>query len=173
MIPPFFRYVIVVLLIAYSILVHYNGSFSTAVYTYFAAALVLLTTIATGTVRQASRQINTGNFEDAEQILAKTWFPSLLFKRHKANFHFMKGVIELNKKNYDRGDDHLQKSLDIGLKTPTNQALAYLNLAHSCFLKGDFIQCRTYLEKGKALDANLHVIKQIEELEEALIGKLN
>lgn len=173
MIPPIFRYILVFLLVIYSAFVHYNGSFGVAIYTYFAAALVLLTTLFTGTVFKASNEINNGDFDQAEKTLNKTYFPNLLLKRNKANFHFMKGMVELHKKNFEQGDNHLKKSLEIGLKTPTNKALAYLNLAHSSFLKGDFTQCRTYLDIGKALDANLHVLKKIEEMENALTGIMN
>lgn len=173
MIPPILRYIIVLLLIVYSVLVHYNGSFGAAIYTYIAAAMVLLTTLVTGTVFSAFKQINAGAFDAAEKTLAKTYFPNLLLKKNKANYYFMKGVIELNKKNYLEGDQHLKRSLEIGLKTPTNQALVYLNLAHSSFLKGDFLQCKKYIETGKSLDANLHVIKKLEELEAALPGMVN
>lgn len=173
MIPPILRYIIVLLLVIYSVLVHYNGSFSTAIYTYVAAALVLLTTLTSGTVFKAYKEINEGEFETAEKTLAKTYFPNLLLKKNKANYHFMKGVIELNKKNYQDGDNHLKRSLEIGLKTPTNQALVYLNLAHSSFLKGDFLQCKQYIEQGKTLDANLHVLKKLEEMEQALPGMMN
>ncbi len=173
MLPPILRYIIVLLLVVYSVFVHYNGSFGISVYTYIAAVLVLITTLATGTVFKAFKQINAGEFELAENTLDKTYFPKLLLKKNRANYHFMKGTIELHKKNYEQGDQHLKTALEIGLKTPSNQALAYLNLAHSSFLKGNFTQSKKYLTTGKNLDANLHVLKQIEELENALSAKTN
>ncbi len=173
MISTNLRYFIIATLYGYSLYLLYTAGLGAAWFSFLATFIVIAGHLGTGTVWPASKQLSAGNFEEAERLLKQIKKPNWLMRYYKSNYHFMMGIIKLAKKEYAEGDRLLKRSLEIGLKSENSRALAFLNLAHSSFLQGQYQESKAYLNKGQALEADLHVLKKMEELEGVLAGKAN
>ena len=80
----------------------------------------------------------------------------------------MQGVLALYRKDFTLGETSLNRALNIGLASDNSRALAFLNLAHLCIVHKRFPEAKQYINKGKSISANLHILKQMEELEKKI-----
>ena len=131
-----------------------------------------------GTVNGALFMLNRAKVKEAEKLLAQTYKPEWLFKSHKAYYHFTKGLISLHKVNNTNvdeslylaeGEDHLLKSLDLGLPRKQERAMAYLNLAAVALRKNNKDKAEEYYNGVKENETeNLRIQKSLEDLEAAI-----
>lgn len=110
-----------------------------------------------------------GKVAEAEKLLDTIKRPSWLLKSHRAYYHFIKGIIDLQDKAFEDGQQHLEKSLKLGLRTPNDSALVLLNLAHIRLALKDKIGSKKYLAEAKELPFNDLMLKdKIKEMEKVL-----
>jgi len=131
-----------------------------------------------GTVNGALFMLNGGKVDEAEKLLAQTYKPEWLFKSHKAYFYFTKGLIALYKASkgdsstslyLKEGEDHLLKSIDLGLPRKQEKAMAYINLAYVAHRKNDKEKLVEYFKAAKENESNnLRFQKSLEDLENAI-----
>lgn len=142
------------------------------------AIFLLLGFFLFGTVNAALFALKNGKVEKADKHLQSTYKVNWLMKSHRAYYHFASGLIALYKSRsaadqaivyLDAGEEHLLQSLDLGMRRKSERAMAYLNLAHISYQKGDKEQTISYTEKTKENQTtDLHLRKGIEELEAAI-----
>ncbi len=160
-----FRFIFVAILLAYGIYITGTDGFSRSWLAFLAAGMMVLGYFWYGTVWAASKLIHKGEFEKAQRLLDDIRRPNLLLKKYRAEYYFMQGVLALYDKDLALGETSLNRALNIGLQSNNSHALAYLNLAHLCIVQKRFKEAKGYIDKGKTIEANLHVLKQMEELE--------
>jgi hypothetical protein len=131
-----------------------------------------------GTVNGALFMLNRGQVDEAEKLLAQTYKPEWLMKSHKAYYYFTKGLLALHKVNEMGGDDklalkvgeeHLLKSLEIGLSRKQERAMAYLNLAAVALRNKDKAKTEAYYQSAKENEGtDLRMQKSLEDLAAAI-----
>jgi hypothetical protein len=148
------------LFIGLGILLNIQIGLTPAWYLYVTAAILMLTHFLFGTVWTAFSKMRKGKMIEAETLLNQIRRPEWLAKRPKAYFHFIKGVIALQKKELDEGAISLKK---------TDTALANLNLAHIAFSQKRHVEAKKYLHNAKVCKTDDLMIKQnLKQLESAL-----
>lgn len=160
---------IILLFTVLGIWLHIKTGITPAWYLYVTAFILLLTHFLFGTVWVAFAQLKRGNVLKAERLLNQIHQPNLLLKRHRAYYHFSKGMIALQKKRLSEGSTYFGKAMELGLRNDTDRALACLNLAHIAFLGKRFEAAREHLQKAKTFETTDLMIKEnLNKLEIAL-----
>lgn len=154
---------------AIGILIHYKVGIGSAWYCYAGSILLYLSYYFFGTVGPAFSKLQRGQLAEAEKLINMTRRPDFLLKKHRAYYHFTKGMIALQKKDLAPGEVHLKAAMADGLRNNKDKALVTLNLAHIYFVQKRKEDSLAYLKKAKSFDTNDLLIRQkIEELELAL-----
>lgn len=163
------RYMLMLLFMVVGILLHYKVGIGGAWYCYAASVLLYLSYYFFGTVGPAFSKLQKGQLQEAEQLINMTRRPDFLLKKHRAYYHFTKGMIALQKKDLAPGEVHLKAALDDGLRNNMDKALVTLNLAHIYYVQKRKKEANIYLEKAKSFETNdLMIREKIKELELAL-----
>lgn len=136
----------------------------------FTAALVLIISFfLLGTVGPAFTKLKRGKLKEADHLIHLTYFPNLLLRRHKSYYHFVKGMLALQKKELVDGETNFKTALALGLRNDNDKSFASLNLAHINFVQGNYDQSKQYLAACKKYEFDdLMLSEKIEELEKAL-----
>lgn len=143
-------------------------------YLYIASFILLLTYFLFGNISAAFVNLRKGKLENAEKLIQQVFRPSWLIKGHRAYYHFIKGMIALQRKEMAEGEHHLKAALSTGLRTDTDKALTALNLAHITYVGGRKEEARQHLKKAKTFETNDLMIKEnITKMEQALAANLN
>jgi len=168
------RLYLVLLFLILGVVLHVQVGFEAAWYLYVAAAILLVTHFLFGTVWAAFRKLHKGDVDEAEILLNQIKRPEWLLKRHRAYYHFIRGMIALQRKELEEGKDNLEAALKIGLRTNNDRALTTLNLAHIHYLQEKHDAARAYLKEMNAFDYDDLMIKEnAESLQKVLQSELN
>ena len=127
---------------------------------YLAGTIILLTHFLFGNVLAAFGKLNKGKVDEAEDLLLQIKRPEWLLKGHRAYYYFTLGMIALQKKQAGFGEQHLQKALDLGLRTNTDNALAALNIAHVNFVKKNYKKADEYRQIAESFGSDDLLIKE-------------
>jgi len=163
------RLILIALFLIIGVVLHVLVGIGSAWYLYAGAVILLATHFLFGTVWLAFSQLKKGNLALAENLIADIKKPEWLLPRHRAYYHFTKGMILLKREKVELAQPHLEQSLELGLRTPTDKALVNLNLAHLHYVEQRLNEAEQYLEAAKELPTDDLLIQQnIEQLEKAL-----
>ena len=163
------RFGLIFLFIGLGILLLLKTGISGAWPLFLGAFLLLITHFLFGSVWVAFNQLKRGNPLKAAVILNQIKRPEWLIKRNRAYYYFTKGMIDLQNKHLEQGENNLLQALDIGLEKNADLALINLNLAHIYYLRKKFDRARQHLAEAKAQNANDLLIKDnITKLEKAM-----
>ena len=163
------RFGLIFLFIGLGILLQFRTGFENAWPLYLAALILLVSHYLFGMVWVAFNQLKKGKLVQAEQIIQQIKKPEWLIKRNRAYFYFTKGLINLQRKDLEAGEQNLRRALDLGIKRESDVALINLNLAHIYYLRKKFDNARKHLEHAKAQNSGDLLIKDnIVKLERAM-----
>ncbi len=165
----YIRFILIGLLLALGVVFHYMEGLSSAWYLYVAALVLIATHFLFGHVWVAFAQLKKGDIDKSERLLSVTTHPNWLLKGHRAYYFFTKGMIELQRKQMKVSEQHLQRAVDLGLRTNNDKALANLNLAHIAFVEKRFQDAHQRLQTTKTFNSNDLMIKEnVHKMEIAL-----
>lgn len=163
------RLSIIFWLVGIGIIFHFRIGFSPAWYFYATAAVLLLTHFLFANVWAAFSRLRKGELPEAEVMLNKIRKPEWLAKSPRAYYHFSKGMIELQKKETDPAESHLLRALQLGLRTPNDNAMAALNLSHIYLTKDKKSEARAMLQKARSFAPDDLMVKDyLQKTERAL-----
>ncbi len=163
------RFLLVLLFLVLGVVIHIRQGIGGAWYLYAAALLLLATYFLFGNVWSAFSLLKKGKLAQAEHIVDQIKRPEWLLKKHRAYYHFIKGMATLQHKEFAEAEQHLQSALQLGLRTPNDTALVNLNLAHLCLRQKRNEEARHFLQEAKKLPFNDLMMKdKIAEMERAL-----
>jgi len=163
------RFFLVLIFFALAIWLHVVKGIGAAWYLYLAAFILLLVHFLFSNVSAAFVMLRRGKLDQAEELIDRIKKPEWLLKRHKAYYHFTKGMIAVQRNASAEAKMDLSRALEIGLRTSTDNALAALNIANMAFKAEDTATARTYLERAKSFESSDLVIKEhLERLENVL-----
>ena len=168
------RFMLILLFIVIGIVLHVKVGIGSAWYLYLASFIILLTHFLFGNIWAAFGMLRKGKIPEAELLVNQIKRPEFLSKQHRAYYHFIKGMIALQKEELQEGEIQLKQALERGLRSPNDNALTALNIAHIYFRQQKLEPCRKYLSQSKAFTPNDLLIKQkIDELEKVLATPYN
>ncbi len=168
------RFVLILLFLVIGVVLHVKMGISSAWYLYLAAIIILVSHFLFGSVWAAFAMLRKGKIPEAELLIDQIKRPQYLMKQNKAYYHFVKGMIALQKEDLEPGKNQLKQALDIGLKTSNDNALTALNIAHIYYKQNMIAPCQDFLKKSKSYNPNDLMIKEkIGELEKVLATPYN
>lgn len=167
------RFLIGIMIILLGAVIHWKVGVGTAWYMYLAGVIILITHFLFGNVLLAYSKLNKGKVDEAENLLLQIKRPKWLLKGHRAYYYFVLGIISLQKKQTGFGEQYLKNALEIGLRRPTENALAALNIAEVNFAKKNFKKAEEYRKIASSFASNDLLVKEhLKKLEQALKGRL-
>ncbi len=167
------RFLFMALCFIIGIALHVKFGIGSAWYLYLAGGIFLASSLFFGTVWAAFSSLQQGKIQEADMMLRLSK-PTFLAKRHKAYYHFTKGMIALQNEQLSIGEKELEEALRLGLRTENDSALASLNLAHIAYKEKRWDVSRKYLDQAKYYKSDDLMIKdKVKELENALIHPYN
>ncbi len=168
------RFYLILLFLFLGVVLHIEQGLKSAWYLYVAALLLLFTHFLFGNVWAAFGKLKKGQLDEAERLIDQIKRPQYLTKRHRAYYHFIKGMIALQRKELPQAEGQLKEALDIGLRTNNDHALTAINLAHICFLEKRNQEAIAYLSKARSFKSNDLLIKEnIKKMEQVLQQQSN
>ncbi len=160
-------------IIAYSIVVTINFGIQRSWITFVAGVLLIWLHFAYGTVWLAYKALRSGDVPKAENWLSEIKNPKWLRPSPKAYYYLTLGLINLQHKDFQSGEKHLQLALDLGFRNSNDQALTLLNLGHIHFVQRNFELANRYVNQGSQLEMDEVLAEKYKEIGEALLSKLN
>ena len=165
------RFLLIALFIALGFVLWHQVGLWSAIAPFTGALLLIISFIFLGTVGPSFARLKRGQIKEADRLINLTQFPNLLLKRHRAYYHFTKGMIDLQRERLDKAETHFLQALDLGLRNANDFGFAALNLAHIHYVKKDFDQSRIFLDRCKSFQPDdLMIGEKVGELEKALAG---
>ncbi len=117
-----------------------------------------------GNVWSAFQNLMKGRNIRAEKLINSVKYPNLLSTQQKAYYFFAKGVLEQDKNNWDEAENYYLKSLEEGLRTSNDAAIANLNLATIYHRKGLLDSANLSLRNAIELPHKTEVETEIQKL---------
>lgn len=131
--------------------------------------LLLASYVLLGTVQSAAQLMEKQDFTGSNQRLDLTYFPQWLYKPNRSYYYMIKGSIAAQAKVYDKAEEFLLKSKEIGLPTGNEKAMVALQLANFSAMKNKWNQAQVYMKEIKDYKVTEPMIKeQIKQFEKAM-----
>lgn len=118
-----------------------------------------------GTVYLAGRALKRQKLEKAARLLADIRYPERLSRTQRSYYYFHQGVLDLHAERMEAAKQAFGLALDIGLRTPTDEAATYINLGVIAVKEGNKKRARQMLKKVKKLKYRPHLKTSIAILE--------
>lgn len=157
---------------ALGIILHFKVGVTTALPLYLGALFLLVTYLLFGNIWLALGKLKRGNLRQVEAILNSIKYPKLLFRTHRAYYHFIKGMLAVKKENMEDGKVNLEEALNIGIHRATDRALITPNLASLYLQQNNIQQASSYVKATLDCPTNDLLIKQRAVLFERKIQEL-
>lgn len=136
---------------------------------YVPGLILLIGYILFGTIGPASKALQAGDFDKAQNLLDKTWKPNWMIKFNRGTFFFIKGTIATQKKQFQEAEDFMKQALDIGLPSDDFTGQVLLVLAQIAGSKNRRTQAKNYIREAKQLNIKEPVVLQaINDVEKQL-----
>jgi hypothetical protein len=136
---------------------------------YLAFAFLLTGYFLLGTIQSAALKMQAMDFVGAEQRLALTYFPKLLYPANRAYFYMIKGTIALQNKQSDAAEQWLEKAQSIGLASDNERAMVLLQLANLHASRNKWPMASQMMKQMKELKITEPTIKeQVKQFEKAI-----
>ncbi len=163
------RFLLIGLFLAVGCALFYLMGIWAAIPSFTAALVLIISFFILGTVGPAFTKLKRGKLQEADHLINLTYFPNLLLRRHRSYYHFVKGMLALQKKELEIGASNFNSALELGLRNDNDKSFASLNLAHIHYVQGNHEQSKKYLIECKKYNfKDLMLSEKIEELEKAL-----
>jgi tetratricopeptide (TPR) repeat protein len=140
-----YRFWLGLVALALAIFVNVEAGFWQSLILYIIAVIALASHFFIGPMRLIQEDIESGDVEGAEKVLASIWFPNLLYKPIRSAFYTIKGQLSMMKKDYDGAEKHMKKSLELGGDMKEADGANKLQLGMLAMQKGDMKQGESYI----------------------------
>lgn len=134
----------------------------------FVTALIILSFFRNENVLLALNQMRIGNTDKAKKYIDKITHPQFLPKRQHAYVLFLKAVMGGQELGFAQSEKLLRRAMELGLRTPEDNAVARMHLAGICAQTGRKSDAVSLLAEAKKLDKNGMMRDQIKMMQSQL-----
>ena len=118
-----------------------------------------------GTVYLVGRALKQQKLEKAARLMEEIRYPDRLSRMQKGYYYFHEGVLHLHANRLGAAKASFDTALEIGMRTPSDEAAIYINLGVIAVKEGDKKRGRQMLAKAKALKFRPHLRTSMAILE--------
>ena len=134
----------------------------------FVPALIVLSFFRNENVLLALNQMRVGNTDKAKKYIDKITHPQFLPKRQHAYVLFLKAVMGGQELGFAQSEKLLRRAMELGLRTPEDNAVARMHLAGICAQTGRKSDAVSLLAEAKKLDKSGMMRDQIKMMQNQL-----
>ncbi|MFM1916090.1 MAG: hypothetical protein RLZZ531_1759 [Bacteroidota bacterium] len=134
----------------------------------FVTALIVLSFFRNENVLLALNQMRVGNTDKAKKYIDKITHPEFLPKRQHAYVLFLKAVMGGQELGFAQSEKLLRRAMELGLRTPEDNAVARMHLAGICAQTGRKSDAVSLLAEAKKLDKSGMMRDQIKMMQNQL-----
>src|SRR5690606_26083157 len=116
------RIALILLFLLIGVVLHVRYGFSPAWYLYATSLILLFTHFAFGNVWAAFSKLQKGKIPEAELLINQIKKPQWLAKQNRTYYHFIKGMIALQKRDLEEGESHLKIAVARKLRSANDNA---------------------------------------------------
>lgn len=136
---------------------------------YLIGLIMLGSYLFLGTVQSAAQLVQDQNFEAAEQRLALTKFPGLLYITNRAFYYIMKGTLASQAGDQKIAEDYFNTALGLKLPSDNEKAMVLMQLANIKAMKNNWTAASNYFKQAKKLNVTQSDIRnQLDYFDKAL-----
>ncbi|MFT4771029.1 MAG: hypothetical protein ACJAZC_000357 [Cryomorphaceae bacterium] len=152
MINKIIKYVLIALVLAWSIYQFTVGNIGNGILLILLVGLVVLLLFRHELILLSFLHVRRGKFAKAEKTMLKIKHPDQLIKSQEAYYYYLMGMIEAQSRGATKSERFFRKALSLGLRMKTDQAVAKLNLAGIAVMKRKKREAINLLAEVKKLD---------------------
>ncbi len=168
MLNKIIRLGLVALIVLWSVFQFINGNIGNGISLVLLASLVFLTYLRNENIILALWHLRKNNIEKAEAALNRIKNPEKsLIHSQAAYYYLLKGMLE-SQRGVGKADTLLKKSLNMGLRSKSDQALAKLNLAGIALSRRRKREAQILLTEVKKLDEKKMFAEQTKMIKEQM-----
>ena len=165
MYSPIVRLILLVLALFMAWKSYLGGNMTSTYMSVVAIGLIIWGYFKNGTVYGSFQLLKKEKYDEAEKLLSKTKYPELLKKSQKSYYHFIKGFIELNRKNYEISSEQFATAIEMGLRTENDKAVANLALSEIELKKSNFERAQLILDNLKSTELKPEVRTELGRIQ--------
>lgn len=168
MIAFIIRIVLAVVATGFNVYLFYTGHWGWGITFIFVTALIVLSFFRNENVLLALNQMRVGNTDKAKKYIDKITHPEFLPKRQHAYVLFLKAVMGGQELGFAQSEKLLRRAMELGLRTPEDNAVARMHLAGICAQTGRKSDAVSLLAEAKKLDKSGMMRDQIKMMQNQL-----
>ena len=132
--------------------------------------VLLIKHLLIGTVNAAAMTMQTGDFDEAERLLAYTFKPNWLQFTYHGMYYFVKSTLAFQRKAYKEAEHHANTAMQLDLQDDF-KAMLYLQLMNIYGTRNNRVKVKELYEKAKKLNVSQEAVRQnIQEVGQMLKG---
>lgn len=156
------------LIIVWSVFQFADSNIGNGISLILLASLVFLTYLRNENIIMALWHLRKNNIDKAERALNRIKNPEKsLIKSQAAYYYLLKGMLE-SQRGVGKSETLLKKSLNMGLRSKSDQALAKLNLAGIALSRRRKREAQILLTEVKKLDEKKMFAEQVRMIKEQM-----
>ena len=168
MIAFIIRIVLAVVATGFNVYLFATGHWGWGITFIFVTALIILSFFRNENVLLALNQMRVGNTDKAKKYIDKITHPEFLPKRQHAYVLFLKAVMGGQELGFAQSEKLLRRAMELGLRTPEDNAVARMHLAGICAQTGRKSDAVSLLAEAKKLDKSGMMRDQIKTMQSQL-----
>jgi len=116
----------------------------------------------------ALNQMRLGNTDKAKKYINRISAPQFLPKKQHAYVLFLQAVLNTQELGFAKSEQMLRRAIEMGLRTPQDNAVARMHLAGICVQTGRRKEAQTLLVEAKKMDKSGMMKDQINQMQAQL-----
>lgn len=140
-----YRLILFAIFLIAGVIVNIEAGFWPSFILYFVALVLVLGHFLFGPMRLIQGHMEAGDMEGAEKVLNSIWFPGLLIKPVRSVYFTLKGNLAMAKQDYTSAENHMKKSLSLGMPMKEAEGANKLQLGMLSMQKGDIRGAEKYI----------------------------
>lgn len=115
--------------------------------------ILLVKHLLIGTVNASAMAMQTGDFEEAENLLKYTFKPNWLQFTYHGMYYFVKSTLAFRKKNYKEAEQLSNKAMELDLQDDF-KAMLYLQLMNNYGTRNNRVKVKELYDKARKLNVS-------------------
>lgn len=165
MINKIIKYILILASLSWTVYQFSIGNIGNGILFIFVTGLFVLSLFKNELILWAFVQLRRGKFDKAKITLEKIKHPEQLMKAQEAYYYYLMGLISAQTESAMKSEKFFKRSLSIGLRMKTDQAVAKLNLAGIAVMRRRKREAMNLLTEVKKLDKNKLLTDQIKMIQ--------
>jgi tetratricopeptide (TPR) repeat protein len=134
--------------LVFAIIINIEAGFWPSFILYLIAAILVIGHFLFGPMRLIQGYMESGDMAGAQKVIDSIWFPKLLIKPVRSVYYTLKGNLAMVNEDYDSAEEHMKKSLSLGMPMKEAEGANKLQLGMLAMQKGKTREAENYIRQA-------------------------